>query len=159
MDLVSVVATLPKMLCNWIQIILFFNNHIRPGVFESDPIYKLHVTEGLALVPAPSIDLRNRHIREQVWNGLHTLTFSNCDREPILDDEIEGGKDNRGRSSLSERRDFLSANIVRGGLRRHLPLEKKVVSLKTTLLPEGSIEGAKKWSLALELARHPRDLL
>ena len=113
MDLVSVVATLPKILCSWIQIILFFNNHIRPGVFESDPIYKLHVTEGLALVPAPSINLRNRHIRKQMSNSPHTLTFSNSDSEAIFDDGIEGGKDDRERPSLSERSEILLANIVR----------------------------------------------
>jgi hypothetical protein len=113
MNLVSVVATLSSCCAAEADLMLFFNHHVRPGVFERDPIYKLHVNEGLALVPAPSINLRNRHIRKQMSNSPHTLTFSNSDSEAIFDDGIEGGKDDRERPSLSERSEILLANIVR----------------------------------------------
>ncbi len=95
-------------------------------------------------------------LQEPAYSGANVewptyIDLSSCARETIFDDEIKGGKDNRVRFSLSERRDFLSTNLVRG-VRRHLPLEKKVVSLKTTLSLEASIQGIK-WPLTLELAR------
>jgi hypothetical protein len=78
------------------DLLLFINNHTGPGIFESDPIYELHANEGLVLVPARSIDLRNRHIREQMSNGLYTLTLATVIERPYLTMRLRAGKITRG---------------------------------------------------------------